>query len=421
MAQSPSSKGFLFDVRVLELADQKGEFLGKIMAGVGADVVKVEPPNGSPTRAIGPFYHDEEGPERSLHFWHYNHGKKSLTLDVSKEQGQEVLRQLVPKFDVLIETFRPGYMDSIGLGYKDLAEINPRLVMISVSPFGQTGPWRDRKSSDLVSLALGGVMMNCGYDRTPQGEYDTPPVAPQMWHASHITCNQAYIAVVGALLFREQTGKGQYIDAPMHQAISANTEMDVPTWVYNRVPTFRQTGRHAATRPTTPSQAVAKDGRFVHTSAGIGRGTEHIVEMLEENGAAMDLTGPEYKDPANLARPEVAFHVDAVLKKWVSSYTFDKDLWKEGQKRELHWAPIRKPEENMDDPHWKTRETFSQVYHEDLDETLTYIGAPWLAEHCPWRVEPRPPRLGEHSKALLNTELSFSDAEIEDLKSSGVI
>ena len=424
MASAPPSqgKGFLFDIKVLELADQRGEFCGKLMAGAGADVVKVEPPGGNPTRRIGPFYQDREDPERSLYFWHYNHGKRGITLDVRRPEGQELLRELVPRFDVVIETFPAGYLEGLGIGYAVLSALNPRLVMASITPFGQSGPRRDWKSSDLVSLALGGVMMNCGYDPMPEGEYDTPPIAPQMWHASHITCNQTNIAIAAALLSREQTGKGQYIDAPMHQAIAANTEQDVPAFVYTRNTFYRQTGKHAgpAAYPTSV-QTVTKDGRYVHTSPGAGHGPELLVELLIKHGLGTGLDAPKFQDVEYLRRPEVASFTSNLMRQWVASYKFDKDLWKEGQDVGYHWAPIRRPEENPDDPHWQARKTFSEVYHGDIDRTLTHVGAPWVAEECPWREGPRAPHLGEHNHELFVKELGLPQARFEDLKKGGVI
>jgi crotonobetainyl-CoA:carnitine CoA-transferase CaiB-like acyl-CoA transferase len=414
-------KGFLFDVRVLELADERGEFAGKLLAGAGADVVKIEPPGGSCTRTFGPFYQDKAHPERSLHFWHYNFGKRGVVLDLKKAQGRQLLKDLVPKFDVLVETHAPGYMESIGLGYEALRQINPRLVMASITPFGQTGPWRDLKSCDLVSLALGGIMMVCGYDPTPEGEYDTPPIAPQMWHASHIACNYTYMSIVGALLYREQTGKGQHLDVSMHQAIATNTEMDIPYMAYNRMPVLRQTGRHAMPNLTPSSQAYSKDGRIVWCSGGLNAAPTALIDMLAKHNAADDLTDPKYRsDPALLREPAIQRHMNGVMKRWVQGYKFDADVWKEGQSYGLHWAPIRKPEENIEDPHWQSRKTFMQVYHEDVKRSLTYIGAPWLAEKTPWRTGPRAPHLGEHTAEVLRQELGLSPAEIKRLRQAKV-
>ena len=411
-------KGFLFDVRVLELADHRGEFCGKLLAGAGADVVKVEPPEGSPTREIGPFYQDSGQPEESLHFWHYNFGKRGVSLDVSKPEGQALLKEMAPKFDVLVETFPAGRMAGWGLGYDDLRKLNPALIVCSITDFGQDGPWRDRKASDLVHLALGGVMMNCGYDPEPSGHYDTPPVAPQMWHASHITCNQAYMSIVAALLWREQSGQGQHLDVSMHHAVNTCTEMDIPYMTYNRLPLLRQTGRHAATRITVNSQAMTKDGRYVWASTGIGMGLSDVIGMLKEEGAGAEVedieTGRGTSTGADAQR------VMDVTKRWVGQYKLEADLWKKGQEHKMHWVPIRKPEENLGDSHWRARKTFNEVHHEDIGKALTYPGAPWLAESCPWRTGPRAPHLGEHNAEVF-AEAGINDAKLKELKTAKVI
>ncbi len=419
--QRHQQKGFLFDVRVLELADQRGEYCGKLLAGAGADVVKVEPPQGSETRGTGPFYHDEADPERSLHFWHYNLGKRGVTLDVARPEGQALLKDLVPHFDILVETFPPGYLESLGLGYDTLRELNPRLIMTSITPFGQSGPRRDWKGSDLVHLALGGIMNCCGYDPLPSGEYDTPPIAPQMWHASHIVGNHAYMAIVAALLFREQTGKGQYIDAPIHQAVSANTEMDIPLYVYNRKHVLRQTARHAQPEIRIPHACITKDGRYAHCSDILGGDASRLAETLDADGMADDLLDPKYRD-AEYGKTETARrHVHDVIKRWVMAHKFDADLWHKGQAIRLHWAPIRRPEENLEDPHWDDRGSFAQVRHDDIDRTLTYPGHPWRSEAVPWKSGPRAPHLGEHNADVFGEELKLPKSKLDDLRKKGVV
>ena len=402
-------EGFLFDVRVLELADEKGEFCGKLLAGAGADVLKIEPPGGNSTRNIGPFCDDIEDPERSLYFWHYNFGKRGLTLDITTSEGQESLRSLVARSDVLLESYAPGYMDRLGLGYQALKEINPHLIMASITPFGQTGPYRDWKGSDLVHLAMGGVMMLTGYDPTPEGEYDTPPIAPQMWHSSHIVGSQTCDAIIAALLHRERTGRGQHIDASIHRAVNCNTGMDIALWVFGRQQVFRQTARYAIPRPAPATLAPTKDGRhvlaFVSAEFQIGQEHRKWIEMLDKHGSADDLTDAKYQDLEYVRRPEVIRHFHAVARNWVSQYKYESDVWKEAQARRLHWAPVRRPEENLADPHWQQRATFTEAYHEGLGRSLTYSGAPWLAEECPWRTAPRAPRLEKASDHALGEEL----------------
>jgi crotonobetainyl-CoA:carnitine CoA-transferase CaiB-like acyl-CoA transferase len=396
---------FLSDIRVLELADERGEYCGKLLAGAGADVIKIEPPDGSPTRHIGPFVDDVEDPERSLHFWHYDFGKRSITLDITTPSGQEDFKRLVATADVVLESYAPGTLDGLGLGYEVLREINPGLVMASITPFGQSGPYRDWKGSDLVHLAMGGVMMTTGYDATPEGEYDVPPIAPQMWHSSHIVGCQMMDAILAALLYRERTGEGQFLDGSIHRAVSLHTGQDLPMWIYSRLTVKRQTGRYGTNQPTTESLAPTKDGRnvlaFVSAEFRIGREHRQWIEMLDSHGMADDLTDPKYSELEYVLRPEATRHIHAVARRWVQGYKFDRDIWKEAQDRRLHWAPVRKPEENLDDPHWAQRATFAEVHHEDLGRSVRYPSAPWLAEESPWRTGPRAPHLGEHTAEVL--------------------
>lgn len=399
-------EGFLFDVKVLELADEKAEFCGKLLAGSGADVLKIEPPGGSPTRRIGPFVHDVPDPERSLHFWHYNFGKQSLTLDIESEAGQRRLKELVAGTDVLLESYAPGYLASLGLGYDELKAINPGLIMASITPFGQTGPWKDWKGSDLVHLALGGVMMVTGYDPTPDGLYDTPPIAPQMWHSNHIVGSQTCDGIIGALLYRERTGRGQQIDSSIHRAVSCNTGTDITAWVFGRQGVLRQTARYGSSRMVPETLATTKDGRhilaFVSAEFMIGREHKKWVEMLEKYQSADDLTDPKYENLEYVMTPEVIRHFHAVARTWVQKFKFDRNIWKEGQDRRLHWAPIRKPEENLQDPHWRERKTFVEVEHRELERSISYVNAPWLSEDCPWREGPKAPQVNEHETTLLD-------------------
>ncbi|MDP6493999.1 MAG: CoA transferase, partial [Dehalococcoidia bacterium] len=250
--------GALDGLRVLELSDEKGQWAGKLMADMGADVIKIEPPGGEAARTIGPFYQDVPNRERSLYFWHYNTSKRGVTLDLETEDGRRLFKQMVEKTDVVLETFKPGYMASLGLGYEDLKRDNPRLIMCSLTPFGQTGPWRDYLSSDLLHLAAGGQMGCCGYSE--EDLPDAPPIAPgggQAWHTgSHFAC----IAIEAALLYRSVTDTGQYIDVSVHESCALTTEMHVNTWIYSGAVVQRQTGRHAAAVPNQKAQHMCGDG-----------------------------------------------------------------------------------------------------------------------------------------------------------------
>src|SRR5262245_6892806 len=174
-SQDAPLPGALSGIRVIELADEQAEYCGLTLMGLGAEVIKVEPPGGSPTRRIGPFYEDQPGPERSLYFWQYNRGKRSVVLDLAKPADRERFLALVASADVLLESTPKGELDGLGLGAEALRAKHPTLITARVTPFGDQGPWAAFKASDLVHLALGGVMMNCGYDPAPGGAYDLPP------------------------------------------------------------------------------------------------------------------------------------------------------------------------------------------------------------------------------------------------------
>lgn len=421
--------GFLFDVKVLELADEKGEFCGKLLAGAGADVLKIEPPGGNSTRSIGPFYHDEPHPNRSLYFWHYNFGKRGITLKINHPAGKEILKRLLVQADVLLDALPLNTLENLGLSFDTLQQINPRLIYVVLTAFGRSGPWRDYQSSDLIHLALGGQMMCCGYNPEEDGPfdgaqdrvYDTPPIAPQMWHAYHIASNHAFIATLGALIGRENTGKGEFIDVPIHQAVSCCTELDVPFWIYNRTPCYRQTGRHAQPAIGPEVQYATQEDRYsIVLPNPFPGGYETLVDFLASKGKAGDLTSEKYRDPNNRKGPEFGSHLAEVLAQCVADYGLE-EIWREAQARGIPWCAIRRPEENLTDEQWRVRKTFTTVEHPELGEKFTYVGAPMLPEECSWREGPRAPLVGEHNEEVYCGQLGLSQEEMARLREQGVI
>ncbi|WP_214104151.1 CaiB/BaiF CoA transferase family protein [Acrocarpospora catenulata] len=410
MSKSSNEKaGFLAGIRVVELADELGEYCGRVLAGLGADVVKVEPVGGETTRSIGPFYQDVEGPDRSLHFWHYNLGKRSVVLDLDTDAGQAALAGLLASSDVLLETRPRGYLAGIGFDARRLAELNPGLVHARITAFGDDGPWAHFSGSDLIHLALGGVMMNCGYDPEPDGHYDLPPVAPQMWQAYHITGEMMATSVMAALWHRDRTGEGQRVETSVHESVSKNTETDLPNWIFQRQTHRRQTCRHSLPTPGAPVLAATKDGRWTlpYNTYLPGRSTtwRETVAMLERHGMADDLAEEKYEDGAYRNSPPVRKHLAAVFAAFVGRFLNDREIWREGQRAGLPWAPIRRPEENLADDHWAQRGTFVEVDHPEHGRSFTYVGAKWVCDEVPWSTGTRPPLLGEHTQEVLGSEL----------------
>ena len=395
------SEGPVGDLRVLELADEKGEWCGKLLADLGADVIKIEPPDGAAERSIGPFYEDTLGPERSLHFWHYNTSKRGVTLDLESNDGRERFRQLVRDTDVLLETYAPGYMASIGLGYDQLRELNPRLIMCSLTDFGQTGPWKDYKASDLVHLAAGGQMGCCGYNE--EDVPGAPPIAPGGGNAWHMGSHYAYIAILAAVNHRDYTGVGQYIDASVHGACALTTEAHVATWIYNKQIVTRNTGRHASVGASPRTQYPTKDGRFVN-SGGIARFTPErftiYVDWMREFGLAEDLTDEKYRDQAVIIAERQ--HILDVIERFYANMT-QEDIYHGAQERGFPTGAIRAVEDNLADPHWSDRGFWVEVEHPELGRRITYPGAASIYNASPWQIYRRAPLLGEHNQAVLGT------------------
>jgi crotonobetainyl-CoA:carnitine CoA-transferase CaiB-like acyl-CoA transferase len=396
--------GFLRGLRVIEIGDELGEYCGKVLAGLGADVVRVEPPGGESTRSYGPFYRDEPDPNKSLYFWHYNFAKRSVVLDLDQASGRADYARLASTVDVIVDSRPRGYLADRQLGYDDLVSGNPGLVYARISPFGDTGPWADFAGSDLVHLALGGVVMNCGYDPDPTGFYDTPPVAPQMWQAYHIAGEMTAMSIISALLYRLSTGSGQQLSTSVHEAVSKNTETDLPNWVFLRKPHHRLTCRHSMPAANAPSLAITKDGRYVLPYRTYLKGAfnawDGTVALLKDWGMEADLEGPQYQTDyrySDEAGERLSRQTDAL----VARLLFDRDIWREAQAHGQPWAPIRRPEENVNDEHWRLRGSVADVFHPELGETFTYIGAKWFTDGMSWRTGPRAPLVGEHDSEVM--------------------
>ena len=406
-----TAEGNLSDIRVIELADEQAEYAGRLLAGLGAEVIKIEPPGGNSTRRIGPFYEDEPGPERSLFFWHYNLGKRSVELDLEQAGDRERLLELLAKADLFLESTEGGYLERLGLDAPALLERFPNLVVARMSPFGDSGPWKDYKGSDLVHLALGGPMMNCGYDPQPDGTYDLPPIAPQMWHAYHIAGEQMAINIMGALLYRRRTGEGQYLSCAIHDAVAKNTELDLMTWIYRRAPYYRQTCSHASEAVSAVATiGPTKDGRWFWTSGAMGNkvGFEQLVEFLDGYGLAADLKDPRYvaegAQPTGVGirgDPEVGFHQTEVMHRLLMKYRYEDVPWRDAQEAGFMWVPVRKPHENALDEHWLARGSFATVEHEDIGRSFLYTTSKWVSTEAPWKVGPRAPHVGEHTTEVL--------------------
>jgi len=428
-ATSPTSAGPLDGLRVLELAHERSAFAGKLLADAGADVVLLEPPDGCAQRGHAPFVDDRPDPERSLSFWHYNTSKRGITLDLDAPRGREIARELIARADVVLEGETPGRLAALALDAHELLARHARLVWVSLTPFGRSGPRATEPATDLTLLAGGGPVWSCGYD-----DHTLPPVRGGGNQALHTGAHHAVMALLVALLERERSGLGQLVDVSIHAACNVTTEMASYEWLVARATVQRQTGRHATVMRTSSTQTRCADGRYVNTGVpprrpdefarlrqwirDLGLEAEYPEVFLLELGmrrAQLDLTqiGRDEEVTAIFAAGR-----DALV--LIASKLPAVELFREAQTRGLPVGVIYAPEEVLDDPHFVARGFPVAVEHEDLGRTVVYPGAPYRFERTPWRIARRAPRLGEHNAEVYG-EIGLRAEVLSGLRASGVV
>ena len=420
MNDADTASGPLAGVRVLELADEKGQFCGKLLGDLGADVVKIEPPGGDACRHVGPFLDDVPHPERSLSFWYYNTSKRGITLDLVCADGRALFARLAANADVVLETFRPGHLASLGIDHATLAAQNPRLITCSLTPFGQTGPWRDYLSADLLHMAAGGEMASCGYAEADVP--NAPPIAPGGGNAWHMGGHYAAMAIFAALVHRSVSGVGQYIDVSIHDACALTTEAAIANYVYRGEVLRRQTGRHHAIGPTPRTQFRAKDGNYVCAllTGGLNvRNVTNLAKLMDSYGMAGDLLDPKYQDPAVITA-NAAHIIDGLLAGFIASLPAE-EVYHAAQQRGFTWGAVRTPEAVFDDAHLQDRGFWKQVEHDELGRSFTYPGEAAIFSATPWHISRRAPLIGEHNVEILCGELGLSRGELTVLAESGAI
>ncbi len=398
----------LHGLRVIELAHERGAFAGKLLADMGADVIVVEPPEGSALRRWGPFVDDRPDPEQSLAWWHYNTSKRGVVLHLEAEAGRESFRGLVAGADLVLECEDPGRLTGLGLDYAQLA--HPALIWVSITPFGRAQPGRADLATDLTVLAAGGPVWSCGYD-----DHALPPVRGLGCQGYSTACHYAMMSALTALLWRGVSGEGQLIDVSMHAAANVTTEMASYNYLVQGTTVQRQTGRHALETLSMPSQVRCADGRYVNTGVPPRQPKEYagLLGWLHELGIADDFPETvflelgakrDFVDLSKLGQDDeitAIFGAGREALNFAASRLSAYDFFVGCQRAGMPVGVIYAPEEAFEDPHFVARGFQSPVEHPELGRTVRYPGAPYHFEKTPWRISRRAPLLGEHTAEVL--------------------
>ncbi len=411
---------FLSPYRVLDLSDENGFLCGRILGDMGADVIKIEGVGGDRARSIEPFYRDNPHPGKSLFWFAFNLNKRGITLNLETADGQEIFKKLAKTSDFIVESFAPAYLDELGLGYSVLRNLNPRIILISITPFGQTGPYRDFKGSDIVGMAMGGQMYLVG-------DTDRPPVRISFFQAALHACGQGAIGALVALLAREKIGHGQHVDVSIQQSVTWTTQGAHANWVLARSNVRRAGGTQMGLSVKRGLRVIwpCKDGFVTYRVMGGAFGAKtnyELVKWMEADGFDDNvLRELKRKDLDLLLLDEkTALQLESAIASFFMNHT-KAELYNGGIKRRMTIYPVNTTKDVTEDPQLKARQFWTNVQHSELGCQITYPGAFIKASESPVWIRRRAPLIGEHNEEIYIGELGLSIDEVIALKQASVI
>jgi crotonobetainyl-CoA:carnitine CoA-transferase CaiB-like acyl-CoA transferase len=403
----------LSSLRVVDVSDHRGLLCGQILGDLGADVIHIEPPGGSPARKLGPFHGDVVHPDRSLFWWAFTRNQRSVTLDVAHPAGREALARLLETADFLIDSAPPGSLVPAGLDPDTVATAYPRLVHVSITAFGQTGPKAGWADADLVLLAAGGPLILTG-------DADRPPVrlpVPQAWlHA-------AADAAVGAMIAhhaRMRSGHGQHVDVSAQQSVALATQSYILARAFDAPEVRRAAGGLTMGNVSVRLLFPARDGHVAITflfGSAIGPFSRRLMEWIHEEGGCDAAT----RDKDWLRYSQLLLSGEEPLEEFervkavIAAFTAERskaELLAAALARGLLIAPVSTLDEVLASPQLAAREYWQPLHHPELGTTVRYPGAFARFEAAPLRWRRRPPLVGEHTEEVLGDELGLDVAAL---------
>jgi crotonobetainyl-CoA:carnitine CoA-transferase CaiB-like acyl-CoA transferase len=408
--------------RVLDLTTEIGQYAGRAFAELGADVIKIEPPDGDAVRRIGPFVRDEAKPDRSLLWFVLNASKRGITLDLTRPDGQALFRRLVAEADVVLESHRPGELDALSIGYDQLRAEHPKLVWVSITGFGQDGPYRDYQWSDLIGLALGGLLYLWG-------EEGRPPTRARASQAYYHVSFGAALGGMLALYHARRTGRGQRVDASMQEIVTftlGGPGAITAFWSLQHQNITRSGPGINLGNMISRVLYACQDGH-VAVSTIFGPHFPTTIELMQRDGAAGFLADEKWRTATRFSplpgqwqcSQEEANAIEEVFARWIGKFT-RAEILAMAREHELMIFPVNTVADNIDSEQLAARGFYQRVEHEDIGATVTYPGAPVVLSKTPWRMKGRAPRLGEHNADVYGA-IGVGADELERLRTAGVV
>jgi benzylsuccinate CoA-transferase BbsE subunit len=412
-------------MRILDLTEGGCMLGGRLLADTGADVIKIEKPGGSDPciSRIWPYYHDSNDPQQSFFWFTYNANKRGISLDITKKEGRELFKKLVKSADVIMESFEPGYMKKLGLGYDDLRAIKPEIIYTAITPFGQEGPKAHYEASALTVWASGGYLNACG-------DQDRAPVWISMPQTFLFGGCEGAIGTLMAYYYRMNTGEGQFVDVSMQEsAISPNMNI-LQMWDLNKLDYKRQgsVSYVAGTGVRQPIYFKCKDGYVMILAIGGNEpyisSSKSLVKWMDEENMAPDyLKNVNWLTDYNASKlkQDLADKVGAAIEAFTMTKT-KEELYNIGAyEKMIYVAPVASTKDISEDIQLEARHFWVEMPHPELGRDIPYCGPFIQLSETPIEYRRRAPLTGEHNKEIFGVELGISDAELKSLNKKGVI
>ncbi len=394
----------------MESAGELGAYAGKLFADLGAEVIRIEPLDGDPTRQRRPFFQDTAGRENSLRYQYLNTSKKAIALDLTDPAARQIFQKLIGTVDLFIESYPPGYLDQLGLGYENLSQVNPKLVHTAITPYGQSGPYKDYPYSDLTSLAMGGMLYLAAV------EAEKPARVPDNQSFFQADLYAAYASIV-ALYHTDVSGEGQFIDVSIQESVVTALE--------NAIQTYDLEGRirRAAGSVEAGYGPYACQDGYVYVMAAMGRNAylwDPLVSwMVEKNIPEAEILADErWKDPEYRKTVEAKTTFKRIFETFSRKYS-KEELYEESQKRKVVIYPVNSAKDVLENPQLVHRSFFKHMYVDSLGSSICYPGAPYALERMVWELRTPAPVFGQDTEGILR-DLGYGPEAIQALVERGV-